>query len=177
MQNPTKGIQTLPERISTDLTTLAGQTVLTLGAAGTPAYASNTTRIFLLKKIRYNLAYAAATANEPVIIACVTSGSGDSNYDDAIDDPLANPDDPDNWLSYVNSSMILRQSLRILMKDGEGSGKTVLSEEISIGGRKGIPFQNGFGPKLVAYNPRGSTLTTGSSIQGLVEYIGVWLDE
>ncbi len=171
VQTPTAGIQILPEVIRAALTTLGADTSLSLNTS----YGSAMTKAFLIKQVRYALALSGLTAGEgPILIGFARGGLSVAEITSALATALVNPEDASNMGAFAMASTIFWETLRLISDHDEVSP---LNETISIGGRKGIPVQEGEGIQLFAFNPTGAALTTGAAVVGAFNLIGVWLNE
>ncbi len=173
--DPTTGLVILPRRTDTSIGALASQTGIDLDTA----YATTTTKTFLMKQLVYELAWQTGTVtNAGSLVVALCHGSiTNAEAITIINSTLADPTDVSNWDAYGQSNGVLWDSLRMLSDDDHGNGVQVLSEKISVGGRSGIPYNQEGGWRVFAYNPGSGAIVTGTGILGIIQYRGVWLDD
>ena len=173
--DPTQGLVLLPSKFSTSVGTLAAGAALNLETG----YASgNTTRRFVMRQVAYSLGWdTVGVAGAGVLIVGVCRGDADTaEIKAALETSLPDPDDVSTWDSYANLNIIVWKTLRAIYDSDTGSD-TVLNETISVGGKKGIPFPEQKGFKAFIYNPASVAITTGTGIDGIINYRGVWVGE
>ncbi len=167
---PTTGIQILTDTFRVSVGTLASDTSLSINST----FGGGLSRAFLIKQMRYWLGWVNATDTQNLVIGFCNGGMSAAEITSALSAGIANPDDASNWDALAQSAGILWETVRFLHKE-VGGGMMQLSETISIGGRKGIPANEAAGIQLFVFNPNASALTTGSTITGGYNMIGVWL--
>ncbi len=128
---------------------------------------------FLMKKAHLMLWAEDFVAGETVIVGIARGDATITEIKTALETAQLERDMQDQ----ANVRVVLLESLGIVgvhAPAGEGAIHTDLT--FSVGGGKGIPFENGDGWQLFAYNPSGNAISNATQfIQGVATYYGVWL--
>ena len=128
---------------------------------------------FLMKKFIANLALKTPDAGDVIIVGLAR---GDATVTEIANALQATQFERD-LQTQANRRMVLMESLRIFHgTDTANGGMRALHYEVSVGGGKGIPFEDGDGWQWFVYNPDDGSLAAGSEIMGIVVYFGVWLN-
>ncbi len=167
----TKGIQTLPESMRTALVTLASDTALDINTS----YGSGLTRSFLIKQIRIYFGILDGTAGDAVIVGFARGDMSIVQIAAALSSALIDPKVLSQSDEFALRNGIYWQTVRLLQ--AQASALSTVNEVISIGGKNGIPMEKGIGLKMWAFNPAGSSLTTGAVIAGGFALVGVFLED
>ncbi len=167
----TQGIQTLPESMRTALATLATDTALEINSS----YGSALTRSILLKQIRIYYGILDGTAGDAVITGFCRGDMSLAQIAAALSSALVDPKVLSQSDEFALRNGIYWQTVRLLQ--GQASALSTINETISIGGKKGIPVEKGIGMKMFAFNPAGSSFTTGAVIAGGYSLVGIFLED
>lgn len=169
--NPTEGIQTLGGRFRSSTGVLASDTAVQVHST----FATGLTRTFLCKRFRLEafvdelltdgegliVGVAQGSATVAEIATQLTSGSS-----------LADPKDPTNWAVFGQNNIIWWQTLRVLDANG---GPQKISCDVAIGGKNGIPMIEDQGAQLFVFNPHSAALAQACNIQGIIQFVGVFM--
>ncbi len=171
-----KGIQIIPVILQgVGLATLATETGIIVDGSSFQA----TTKGFLVKKIHLQIFWKGPAAEQPIIVGVCGNDSGVSGgFAAGVLAPLLDPNDREAYLTVEEIvKTVWHETTRILVESANQEGATLVDYWVSVGGGKGIPCPSGAGPEVFAFNAGVGTLTTGSSIEGLVTYYGVWMED
>ncbi len=168
-----KGLQTLTVRLNSDaLGTLAANTSIKLNGF------DGFTRGFLCKKVMYAIAHTATATNDNVIIGLAQGTATVAEITTALSAMnISNPNDASNRIILDQWKVVWFETIRMMHPDATGAGNAVLNESFSVGGGRGIPWNEDDGIQVFAYNPSTSALTTGAVIDGIVVFQGVWFND
>ncbi len=155
------------------LGTLAGRTALNLNTGFVNPESS-----FLIKRYRYLLQLVGRTINDDGPIA-VTLNHGNASITEiaqAITEiNSVGPADVSQTNTEDNSWNIYQNTMKAFTPRGDGTEGVLMTEWRSPGGKNGIPALESSGVAVTAINLGSGALTTGSSINGIVQLQGVWL--
>ncbi len=166
-----KGLQINPIRLNDDaLGTLAADTALIINQEMSGAL----TRSFLLKQLQYCFTIAIAGTAESVIFGLANGSATIGEIEDALRLNVEDPDDASSPAVQAQKQIVLWESLRLIDLSG---GNDFQNDVIKMGGGKGIPLKEATGVQIFVYNPSTASLTTGSTVTGLVILKGVWLND
>ncbi len=168
------GIQIIPDVIST----VALGAIVTLVSTILSSGVQGITRNFLVKKIHVSLAFQGATNGENFMIGIAANDSGISGgFASTALAALVNPEATEAYLTESELvKTVWHETVRVVHTANDGTIATI-DEWFSVGGGKGIPCTAGAGPELFAFNPMSGSLTTGTTVDGVVTYYGVWLED
>lgn len=154
------------------LGTLAARTAIVLNSDFNAITAT-----FLMKRIRYLLQLVGRTANDDQIIIGLAKGNASiaEIASAMIENNTAGPDDVTQSLTEDTSFVVYQNTVSVLLPNGGGAEAAPKLGWSAVGGRKGIPAQEGSGFQLFAFNAGAGALATGSSINGIAHVQGVWL--
>lgn len=155
----------------------------TLGAnsaAQLEAIVSGIGKPFLVKKLRIQAYVSQATGHNPVL--CVGREQATAAE---IATALATQNvDPEGDATYVTTQAARQnvwwETVRIShVNSGTGyeDDHVILDLDISVGGGKGLPIQEGDGIAIYCYNPQTASFTTAVSLIGVASVMGVWLND
>ena len=125
---------------------------------------------FLMKKVRASIAIAGLSVNEPILFGMARGDATVAQIKTALTQNQLERDAKDQ--AAVRD--VLHETVRVGMH-GNGDGNFVLNYEVSLGGGKGIPFEDGDGWQWFVFNLRTGAMTTGATISAGLAYYGVWL--
>ncbi len=165
-----KGIYNLPAAFRTALLTLNSDTALIIDNG----YGTALKRAFLIKQIRYELGLEASDGDDMIIIGMANGGATIAEIASALATKLVDPGEASAWPSFISSKVILWETVRAIPGN---EPQAVLNETISIGGGKGIPMAVNKGIQLFVFNPSANSLTTGATLLGLYQIIGVFMND
>ncbi len=133
------------------------------------------TASFLMIRMRYMLQIEGLTLDNGPIMAVVAQGnSSGAEIQAAINHQNpAGPDDVTEMIDQTAMKPIVYDTLRTFRTDGLTRGQ-LTTGWIKMG-RKGIPFGEGNGWVVHAFNGDNSTLDSGAVVKGIIQYQGVWL--
>ncbi len=156
---------------SVALTTLGARTALLIETALTSLAAS-----FLLKRVRYWLKLVGVTADEGPHLVGIADGN--ANTTEIIDSMTVTntlgPHDRSQMLNQDRAWTVLRDSVRMMRTVHSDTTKYLTGGWVKFKGR-GIPMKESAGMQAFIFNASDAALTTGSVIEGMIEYQGVWL--
>ncbi len=136
----------------------------------------NIGRDFLLKNIRVLGQVTSMAAEEAIIIGFARGLASTAEINRAMNDEQTSPDDPSNLNISQEKSAVFWQAQAITNGDSAGNRKDWIDIDTRIGARgKGIPLFETDGIQAFAFNPTGSTMTTGALVDLDIRYSGVWL--
>ncbi len=147
-----------------DLSTLATATALSIESG----HGTGLLQSFLMKKVSANVGFKGGVAGEMVIIG-MARGDVSVGEIKAAMEPIQLER---NKKTQAANKDVLHETLRIVNLDPT---QAPMHYEVSIGGGKGIPFEDGDGWLWFAYNVTSATLTTGALFSLDATYYGVWL--
>ncbi len=154
------------------LGTLGARTAIALNAVMTSATAT-----FLIKRVRFLLQLVGRTLTDdgPVVVFL---NKGDASLTELAvaftDVNTSGPGDTTQVLSSDVPWSVYQDSVRAFVMGGDGTEGIMHSGWIKMPG-KGLPASEGSGLAVHALNTGSGALTTGSSINGIVQVQGVWL--
>ncbi len=129
-------------------------------------------RSFLMKRVKALFFLKGAVAGELFLVGIARGDATVTEIKTALEQVQLERDLQDQ----ANTRVILHDSLELitgLAADSTGMAKI----EISLGGGKGIPFEEGDGWQWFIYNVDDGAASAGSQqIQGRATYYGVWLN-
>ncbi len=179
--DPTKGIQTLPDHLRGDLTTLASDTAEIIGLG----YGPNLTRDFLLKKIRTQLYFGDLFLRTGLIVGFARGDMTIAEIATVLATELPDPEDYQKIDDYAKVNGIFWETLRIVdgtFDDVGGAGPPVQGAQAkyeitqSLGGGKGLPLEAGHGIQMFVFNPSSVTINDSTKYAGTYQLVGVWME-
>ncbi len=169
-QKGTEGIQIISmQEVNVSLGTLASRTALKVLSD----HESGLKEPFLMKKVRIQCIGTGFTAGEGdrIIIGIARGGASVTQIKAALEDNLFER----NKKGQAAKRDVLFETLTAPMRLTAATTVFFDSGEISLGGGKGIPFDEDGGWQIFAHNFSSSALTTGSALAFLGHAWGVWL--
>ncbi len=166
------GLQVLVGQVnSVALTTLGARSALLIEST-----LQDLTATFLLKRVRYWLKISGVTADEgPLLVGVANGDAALSEINTSmIVTNTSGPLDRTAMLTQDDAWTVVRDSIRMMINRHSDTEKYLEGEWISMP-KKGIPMPEGAGIQAFVFNAQDAALTTGSVIEGLIEYQGVWL--
>ncbi len=155
------------------LGTLAGRTAIILRTFAA------ITATFLMQRFRYFLQYVSREADDdgPILVGIARGDASLAEIAAAmIEANTAGPGDTSQTLTQDETWVVYQNTVRaFLMSGGDATERFVGDEWQKFGGKNGIPALEGTGFQLFAFNAGSGSLTTGSSISGVVHVQGRWL--
>ncbi len=139
---------------------------------------STPTASFLMKRLRYFVQLVGRTAGDdgPLLIGAANGDATVTEIANAMNERNVNgPDDITSMLDQDLAWVVYQNTVTPLKIRGELTEGAAQSAWISFGGKNGIPAIEGSGMVIFVYNAGGGALTTGSSVNGIVQIQGVWL--
>ncbi len=131
-------------------------------------YGTGLLQSFLMKKVIGTLSIKAAVAEERVLVGIARGDATITEIKAAMENSQLERD----LQGQANVRVVLHETVRWLNDEGD----QIVHLDVSLGGGKGIPFEDGDGWKVFAYNPDNGALSAGSQeILGVLTYFGVWL--
>ncbi len=124
---------------------------------------------FLMKKVMANVGIRAGTIGELIIVGLARGDASVGEIKAAMEAVQLERD----IVTQASNRVVLYETLRILNLD---PSQQPMHYEVSLGGGKGIPFEDGDGWQWFVYNVGSATLTTGALISMDATYYGVWLN-
>ncbi len=158
------------------LGTLGGQTALVINSAF-----NGITATFLMQRIRYFLQLVGRTAADdgPILVGVARGDATAAEIATAmLEGNTAGPGDTTQILSQDNTWVVYQNTVVAFdATSGDNTEGVIpkLGDWISFGGKNGIPAAEGTGFQLFAFNAGSGSLTTGSSLNGIVDIQGRWL--
>ncbi len=156
------------------LGTLASRIALAINAEMTAPEST-----FLMKRYRYFLQLVGRTlADDGPVLVCINHGNASlAEVAAAIMEinPIG-PSDATQMLSQDSPWMVYQNTVRAFVMRGDGTESVMDSDWHNFGGN-GIPATENGGLAIHAFNAGSGALTTGSSINGIVQIQGVWLND
>ncbi len=135
------------------------------------------TASFLAKRIRYFVQMVGRTAADdgPIIIGCANGDATQSEVAAAMNERNMNgPDDVTSMLDQDTAWTVYQSTIAVVVPGAELTEGMVSSGWKKFG-KNGIPLIEGSGLMLFAYNAGSAALTTGVTLNGIVQIQGVWL--
>ncbi len=138
------------------------------------------TATFLMIRVRYLLQTVSRPANSPgpVVIGIAPGNATLVEIQSAmIENNTAGPADVTQSLTEDTAFTVYQNTVVLMSLDGSATELTPASgsDWIPVGGKKGIPAQEGSGWTLFAYNAGSVALATNAIMDGLAHIQGVWL--
>ncbi len=155
------------------LGTLGARIAINLDASFTGIESS-----FLMKRVRYLLQLVGRTiADDGPIAVLINHGNASLGEIAAAMqmDNVIGPSDATQSLTEDDAWMVYQNTVKTFQLSGDGTEGVIDSGWMDFGGRNGIPAQENGGFAAHAFNCGSGALTTGSSINGLIQIQGVWL--
>ncbi len=150
------------------LGTLGAQTSADLEAAHDTEMLSS----FLAKRARVDIMVAGLTDQEGPLYVMMTRGEAtQAEIASAIQTGIVRRDD----VQQGEIRRVLWETARMLAPIGDGGTKAAVHIDVSLGGGKGIPFDEGQGWNWSVFNS-GAQLTTGAAVSLFGSLMGVWLN-
>ncbi len=173
------GIQILPDIIqNVQLSTLGPNIALQLSST----YSAALLKSFLMQKAQFEILLEEIDPldfNSHILFGLARGGDvGVTEIAAALQKAQVEPDRKDQAIirDVLHDTVRLFQPDRWSITVGDHASAR-LSYTVNLGGSKGIPFENGDGWQLFAYNVGNLAIPiSGSRIFGKVTYYGVWLD-
>ncbi len=170
-QKGTEGIQIISEQaVNVSLGTLASRTALLL----LDDHASALNEPFLMKKVRITAHLTGLTAGQGlrISIGLARGGASVTQIKSALEDNLFER----NKKGQAAKRDVLSESLtEVTIENFDGTICNFDSGMISLGGGKGIPFDEDIGWQWFIWNKSASGMTTGSVFALIATYWGIWL--
>ncbi len=157
--------------VNTTLGILAGRTALSIEAAFNAITAS-----FLMKRLRYYITIEGVTAGQgPFALVLANGDVTAAEASAAITEAwTTGPGDRTQELTQDNAWNVYQNTMELMTPFEDGSKWISSGEWHSLG--KGYPMPETSGWQVLVINLDNGVLTTGASINGIVQYQGVWLD-
>ncbi len=155
------------------LGTLGSRTAIALNAT-----MGSLTQGFLLKRYRYLLQIAGKTVGDdgPIVVLMNKGDATLAEINSAmIENNTAGMDDTTQVLTQDEAWTVYQNTVNAFVLTGDGTEGTMVSEWKPFGGKNGIPALEGQGFAVHAFNCGSGALTTGATVNGLVQVQGVWL--
>ncbi len=155
------------------LGTLGSRTALNLNATWVAPEAS-----FLMKRYRYLLQLVGRTlADDGPIVVILNHGNASlSELSVAMQEiNQIGPSDVTETLSQDTPWSIYQNTVQPFVYSGDGTEAVMDGSWHDFGGKNGIPNLEGAGVTAHAFNCGSGALSTGVSINGLIQIQGVWL--
>lgn len=146
----------------TALSTLADDTVLSVESG----HGTGMLQSFLCKKVSASISISGLAADQPVIVGMARGEANVTQIKTAITQSQLERDAKDQ----AEIRDVLHETLRVV-----DSLHNNVEITVSLGGGKGIPFEDGDGWQWFVYNFSGGSLTTGAKFHGNTTYYGVFL--
>ncbi len=161
----TEGVDSVP------LGTLAARTALAIETG-----LINWDDSFLLKRVRFWLKITGVTADEGPHLVFVTSGDVAASEATAgmVVTNATGPSGVTENLTQDTAWVIMRDTVRMMRPIHSDTEKYLTGGWIKLKG-KGIPTRSGV--RTWIFNAQDAAFTTGSVVEGLIEYQGVWLND
>ncbi len=141
---------------------------------------SNPTNSFLMKRIRYFAQLVGRTAADdgPILIGCAHGDANVTEIAEAMNSRNVNgPDDITNMLDQDQPWTVYQNTVVPMIIQSDQLMGQAPHDWLNFGGRNGIPAQEGAGMVIFAYNSGLGSLTTGSTVGGIAQIQGVWLND
>ncbi len=151
---------------------LAAKTAIAIGTAY-----NGITGTFLLKKVRYWLQiHGVSNQQGPILIGVANGNASAAEITTVMNEGnTAGPSDQTQVLTEDNVWVPFQNSIVMNQGNDANYSSTHVDREVSLG--KGIPCLEGSGWQLFAFNADSNPLSTGGTVQGLVQYWGVWISD
>ncbi len=124
---------------------------------------------FLMKKVAVDANLITPDSGDTIIIGMARGDATVTEIKAAVEQIQLERD----LVDQANARQVLWETVRVLSDEG-GFPKTVRIVE-SLGGGKGIPFEDGDGWQWFAYNAGGNDQVAGAFVHLSGVYYGVWL--
>ncbi len=133
---------------------------------------------FLVKRVKYLLTLIGKTIVDDGPIAILLN-KGDATAAEVglamTEINTAGMMDTTQVLTQDNAWTVFQNTVKAFVPRGDGTAAVLDTGWFSIGGKNGIPIQEGQGISAHAFNCGSGALTTGASVNGLILLQGVWL--
>lgn len=127
---------------------------------------------FLMKKVRVAMVLKTPDAGDAIILGMARGDATVTEIKTALETIQLERD----LQQQANVRMVIHELTRAFPGlESANGGVRVLNYEVSIGGGKGIPFEDGDGWKWFCYNLDDGDLIAGSEVMGQNTIYGVWL--
>ncbi len=126
---------------------------------------------FLMKKVRAMVKVVGAAVGDEALVCGMARG--DVTVGQILTALTGAQLERDN-VGQAQRRVVAHETVTPLVPNGDGTTMTAIIEA-SLGGGKGIPFEDGDGWQWFVYNAGSGALTTGSTAILLGTYWGVWL--
>ncbi len=134
---------------------------------------------FLMKRVRYFLQLVGRTLADdgPVLVVCNHGNASLAEVAAAIMEQNAiGPSDASQMLGADNAWMVYQNTIVPFVTRGDGTEAHTDGKWIKFGAN-GIPATENGGLAFHAFNAGSGALSTGSSINGIIQIQGVWLND
>ncbi len=177
--NPTQGIQYLPV-IVTDNTSL--QSLNSLDSVSSINTLASQAESFLLKRWRFMGVVDLVSSNFFVLFYLNVPSATSAETELGIETTPGDPADFSQWDEHVATKAVIWSSLFPVF--GTDQVVTQIADQsirfdsgwLQVGAKgKGIPYGEGVGPEVHAYNPSGNIFQADLNMDGLVIFEGVYL--
>lgn len=153
---------------SVDLATLNTK----IAVAFETSHATALLNAFLMKRVRAEIVLQDAVAQEgPILVGMARGKATIAEIKAAVE--MLQLDRSRQQQADVR--VVLFETVRAMFDSNSGSGRVVWTIDESLGGGKGIPFDEGEGWQWFAYNADASNLTGNAFIKLQATYFGAWL--
>ncbi len=138
----------------------------------------NITSPFLIKQVRYLLQLTGRTVGDdgPTAILICRGDATMAEVASAMQElNSGGPEDTTQTLTQDVIYTVYMNSVKIFQFSGLGTESMMSGDWFSPGGKNGMPVPEDTGFQAVVFNCGSGSLTTGSTVNGLIQVRGVWL--
>ncbi len=125
---------------------------------------------FLAKKLRAHITWLTPDAEDTILVGVARGDATVTEIKAALETEQVERDMQDQ----ANVRVVLHETVHLMHAD-VNSRIDPIDMEISLGGGKGIPFEDGDGWQWFAYNIDNADLVAGGEVVGYAVMYGVWL--
>ncbi len=146
----------------------AGEAVITVNVHGTGLLQS-----YLMKKVRASIVVTGITAPEGdhMVVGMARGDASVSEIATAIRQTQLERD----RVSQAQRRIVLHETLTLLKVSGNIDNRLVAEIDMSLGGGRGIPFEDGDGWAWFIFNVHDDVVATGGNMSVQATYWGIWL--
>ncbi len=177
MVNDLKGLQTLPEVVDAAPGQIATKVAFTISTDY-----GVITRTLLVKQWMLMLNIANMDPGQAVVLFLGPTGASVTEIEEALEGQIIDPTDPSSYGTNAQKNRLVWDSLMLVGQPSSDAGAANYNINVNtgwrtIGGGKGIPFTHGNGPILWGWNPNAGNIPSDWTVDGLMVFRGVWLDD
>lgn len=175
--NDLKGLQTLPEVVDAAPGQISPKVAFTISTD----YGA-ITRTLLVKQWKLMLNIGNMDQGQAVVLFLGPTGASVTEIEEALEGQITDPTDPSSFGLAGQKMRLVWDTLMLAHQPSPDAAAANYNINVdtgwqTIGGGKGIPFVRNNGPILWGWNPNTGNIPTDWTVDGLMIFRGVWLDD